>query len=201
MRQRSTATKRGCALRIGLVSVAQLDARSTMLSNEAPSWEPNTLNGVKLTMADLHQSLRSIWPLLPIWPKFFLLILFLVAIYSIVTAAIILTRLRSLTGRVVDVNFVRGSLESLRARSSNLRQLIEATFLLWGFVFFLELPWATRTIDSSRTPTSTLILDNFLVDFGFALNVFFLLLLLHLVQWFVSARIHACARRLTASEG
>jgi hypothetical protein len=44
----------------------------------------------------------------------------------------------------------------------------------------------------------TLILENFFVYFAFATNVFFVFLVLHSVQWFVSGRVHAYTQRLNA---
>ena len=43
-----------------------------------------------------HPTIWSIWPLLPILPKVFSLVLFLVSTYTFFSAAVIIVRLRSL---------------------------------------------------------------------------------------------------------
>ena len=86
----------------------------------------------------------------------------------------------------------------MEARSANVHQLLNATFYLFGLVFFLTLPEAAFINEVSGTPTATLILQNFLRDFAFASNVFFVLLVLHLVRWFVSGRLRASASLLNA---
>jgi hypothetical protein len=42
-------------------------------------------------------------------------------------------------------------------------------------------------------------LENFFLYFAFAANAFFIFLVLHLVQWFVSGRVRAYALRLNSS--
>jgi hypothetical protein len=127
----------------------------------------------------------------------FVPILAVVAIYSLLSATMILVRLRSIVNprQSKDVAALQRSVATLRARSANVRQLIVATFYLFGIVFFFGL-WSVRSeADSSRAT----ILDGFFVFFAFAVNAFFIFLVLHSVQWFVSGRLQACALRLNAS--
>ena len=84
---------------------------------------------------------------------------------------------------------------ALSARSANMRHLITASFYLFGIVFFWGLRFALWTPDS-KTPVGILVLENFFLYFAFAANALFVFLILHLVQWFVSARLQACARYL-----
>jgi hypothetical protein len=124
-------------------------------------------------------------------------ILAVVAIYSLFSATAILVRLRSVMNsrQSKHMAVLQRSVASLHARSYNLRQLILATFYLFGIVFFFGL-WSTRwTADHSRAS----ILDGFFVYFAFAANAFLIFLVLHSVQWFVSGRLQACALRLNAS--
>jgi hypothetical protein len=79
------------------------------------------------------------------------------------------------------------SLAALHARSANLHQLIDATFYLFGFIFFLTSPFVFLPLASSSTPGWTFI-ANLSFYFAFAANVFFVL---HSVRWF------ACALRAT----
>jgi hypothetical protein len=88
---------------------------------------------------------------------------------------------------------------ALQARSANLRQLILATFYLFGIVFFFGLRSALWTPDNNSTPGGMLILENFFLHFAFAANAFFIFLVLHSVQWFVSGRVQARALRVNAT--
>jgi hypothetical protein len=144
-------------------------------------------------MSDLHYSIWSVWPYLSILPKLFFLIFCLVGIYIIVSAVLILARLRSVTRDIKPEqgSSPRASVTRLQTRCTNMGHLITATFYFFGFMFFMALPAATFVIELSRLPTTTFILRNFLVDFIFAANVFFVMLVLHLVQWFVSGRVRA----------
>lgn len=132
--------------------------------------------------------------------KIFFLILTLVTVYTLFSTSSVVVRLRSFTNqhKVMDASSVRCSLAALRIRAENIRQIVGATFYLFGFIFFLTLPWATVTLDNSRTLLLALILRNFFVDFAFAANIFAVFVVLHSVQWLVSSRVNACALRLNA---
>jgi hypothetical protein len=94
------------------------------------------------------------------------------------------------------------SVAAIHVRSANVRQLILATFYLFGIVFFFGLRSALRTPDSNNTSVGMVILENFFPHFAFAANAFFIFLVLHSVQWFewfVSGRLQACALRVNAS--
>ena len=148
-------------------------------------------------MANPSYALWSIWTELPTSARMFVPILAVVALYSLFSATAILVRVRSIVNprQSKDVAALQRSVASLHARSSNLRQIILATFYLFGIVFFFGL-WSARwTADHSRAT----ILDRFFAFFAFAVNAFFVFLVLHSVQWFVSGRLQACALRLNAS--
>jgi hypothetical protein len=130
----------------------------------------------------------------------FLLILSLVSFYTLFSAAVILVRLRSLTSQrhFEEASSLQHSLAMLQARSTNVRQLVGATFYLFGLVFFLALPLATNILGDSKIPMGFLVLNNFVMYFAFAANVFFVFIVLHSVQWLASGRIHAYAVRFNA---
>jgi hypothetical protein len=94
----------------------------------------------------------------------------------------------------------KGDLLVLHSRSANLRQMMGATFYLFGFVFFLGLQSAQKTLGDGRTPIGALILQNFLVDFAFGANVFLIFLILHSAHWFVSGRIRSYSLHLNGSQ-
>jgi len=151
-------------------------------------------------MFNSHYTFWEILKSLSTLQLLFFLILTVVSIYSLLSATVILVRLRSLANRskVEDVSSIQRSLTLLDTRSANLHQLIAATFYLFGFIFFLTLPFAFITLDSSKVPGWTSVFQNLGFYFAFSADVFFVFLVLHFVQWFVSARVRAAALRLNA---
>jgi hypothetical protein len=151
-------------------------------------------------MPNQSYALWSIWIELPLLHKLFFSVLFVVGVYSLLSAAKILARVRSLmaVGQSRDVPALQNDVAALYARSAHVRHLITATFYLFGIVFFWGLRFTLWTPDS-KTSVFLLVLENFFLYFAFAANVFFIFLVLHSVQWVVSARLHTCARRLTTS--
>jgi hypothetical protein len=95
--------------------------------------------------------------------------------------------------RKEDISTIQRSMAALHRLCTNVRQLIRATFYLFGLVLFLGLQRAYFVIGLSKIPVETIILENFLLYFAFAANVFFVFLVLHLVQWFFSGRVYAYA--------
>ncbi len=151
-------------------------------------------------MFNSHYTFWEILKSLSTLQLLFCLILTVVSIYSLLLAIVMLVRLRSLTNRskAEDLFSIQRSLAVLHTRSANLHQLISATFYLFGFIFFLTLPFAFITLDSSKIPGWTSVFQNLGFYFAFSANVFFVFLALHSVQWFVSARVRASALRLSA---
>ena len=146
-------------------------------------------------------ALWPIWIYLPLLPRLFLLILALVTVYTLASSALIMGRLTSLTRRhrVENLPFSGRPLDALMAWTANLHQLITATFYLFGIVFFFVLRFAKATPENN-VPVGTLILENFFLYFAFAVNVFFVLLILYSAQWAVSSRIRMHALRLGLSK-
>jgi len=142
----------------------------------------------------------SIWIYLPFSQKLLFLVVCLVSIYSIFSAAVVMGRLRTITRQPQneDIPSFQRAVAALHKRCTNVQQLIRATFYLFGFVLFIGFQWAYFTVDKSSTPVGWLILENFVLYFAFAANVFFVFFLIHCIQWFVSGRVDACASRLSA---
>lgn len=74
-------------------------------------------------------------------------------------------------------------LAGLRTKTDRLRQAITAAFYLFGFLLFLGLQASYNTLSLSRQPPVWEILANFTTHFAFAVNAFFMFLLIHLIQW------------------
>jgi hypothetical protein len=147
-----------------------------------------------LAMFDEGYTIWSIWLHLPALPRLFVAILCAVSVYVLFSAVAVLVRLRSLghPRQTADISGSQRSLAALRTRCSNMQQLLGATFLLFGLIFFTAMHSAYKTFDSHFS-VGLLILDNFFTYFAFACNMFVVFLVLHLVQWFVSSRVRACA--------
>jgi len=137
----------------------------------------------------------SIWIYLPLSQKLLFLALCVLGIYSLFSAAVTVARLRTITDmpHKEDIASIQRALAALRKRSTKLQQFIGAAFYLFGLVLFLGFQWAYFTIDSSSTPVGWLVLENFVIYFAFAANVFLVFLIVHFVQWFVSDRVEAYA--------
>jgi len=82
---------------------------------------------------------------------------------------------------------------SLQNKSENLHRLTFFSSLLFGMVFFLQFPAVFRGYGDSNETGLTVIVDGLLTYSDFAACVFLVLLILHVAEWIVSARL----RRLT----
>ena len=130
-----------------------------------------------------------VWYSLSHFTWIFLILLGLVGVYTVYFASTALVRLRSLRTLPNDDSF-GDALALLKHRSANLGQVILAMAYLWGFTFFFQIQGAFYTPDNNR-PVGPMVFSNMRIDFSFAAAVFLVFLLLHSVQWFVSARIRA----------
>jgi hypothetical protein len=93
-----------------------------------------------------------------------------------------------------DCALVQRSVATLDARCTNLRQILLATFYLFGFLFSLSLQSLIHYLDGGLVS----LLSTFTLHCAFAANVFLVLLFLHFVQWLVSSRLHSCVERLAS---
>jgi hypothetical protein len=126
--------------------------------------------------------------------KLFFLALCVLAIYSLVSAAVTMARLPTINTKVIqqkEILFPFNGPWRHFANGSPMQQFTGAALYLFGLVLFLGLQRAYFTIDNSSTPGGWLILENFVIYFAFAANVFFVFLILHFVQWFISTRVDA----------
>ena len=145
-------------------------------------------------MFDPPYALWSIWKELSFLQQFFTLTLSAVSLYTVVQAILTIVQLRSMrTLRPAENNMaIRTSIAAHRKVWNNVRQLIRAAFLLFRFILFLGLQYVGKTLGDGPTLLGTEVLGNFIMSFAFAANVFFVFLVLHLVQWFVYCRLGSC---------
>jgi hypothetical protein len=127
----------------------------------------------------------SIWPELSLLSKAFFVGLCSLGLYSVLSALNAARRIRisTATPEKQDIETVPTALAVLRRKAERLHQTVGAAFYLFGFLLFLGLQDAYKTTVNSATPVGWLILENFMIHFAFAANVFFVLLLLHVAQW------------------
>ena len=125
--------------------------------------------------------------------RIFVLVLGFVTIYSLVSAMIIIMPLE-LSRRRDNSGSINPSLASLHARCISLRQILGAMFYFFGFLFFVGLQNAQHTLGLGKIPLGE-ILGNFMLQFVFAANVFFVFLGLHLLQWITCSRVRAYVAR------
>jgi hypothetical protein len=150
--------------------------------------------GADMFKSNPPYAIWSIWLYLPALQKLLFLVLCVLGLYCLFSAAITITRLRTiprLLQKNEDFASIHRALAAHRKRATNMQRFIGAVFYLFGLVLFVGLQSAYFTIDSSRTPAAWVVLQNFVIYFAFAANVFLVFLILHLVQWFVSGRVDA----------
>jgi hypothetical protein len=135
-------------------------------------------------------TLWSLWPQLSLLYRLFVLILAVVSIHTLFSATIIMKRLHDFSNPRKEISgSIQANLVPLHNRCANLRQILAATFYLFGFLFFIGLQRAPITLGDGPTFPMMEVLGSFVFHFVFAANIFLVFLVLHLVQWIVSSRV------------
>jgi len=125
--------------------------------------------GDTLGMRGLQGPPHSFWPA---WPRFswaqhaLLLILFALGGYCLFGVSRACLRLR-LNTKLTGADFTM-----IYSRIATLRQMLGASFFLFGFVLFRSLQLAVNTQLDGRGFVFTGIIENFIIDSAFAANVF-----------------------------
>jgi hypothetical protein len=128
----------------------------------------------------------SLWHDLSLVYKSFFLGLSCLLAYSVFLAAVIFGHHRDLA--------------SIKRKAATLQQIVRAAFYLFGFLLFFELQFAFQTLGArTHSDEAFLITPGFLVHFAFASNVFFVFLILHLIEWFVSHQVDAPTKKPDAA--
>jgi len=127
-----------------------------------------------------------IWKELPLSEKLPFLFLCVVGGYSFFLAATVLRFQNTATvGR-------------FRKRIRNLQKATVAAFYLFGLGLFANLQFSYCIIGGDRSvPIGWLVVRNFQLHFAFADNVFLILLIVHVVQWFLANRVSALRSQLS----
>jgi hypothetical protein len=137
------------------------------------------------------------WRELSLSYRLFVVVLLAVTIHSTTSAAIIIKGLRKLRTAAQAHKPDAFRLTSLSTRCGNLRQILGATFYLFGFLLFLGLQNAPITLSLNHAALFSEILPNLELHFVFAADVLLVFLVLHLLQWQVSYRVQVLAKHLS----
>lgn len=141
-------------------------------------------------------ALWTLWRALSTLNRSLVVILGGVFVYCVFTTIRTMLRLHRVWNRPnQDRETVRDAIAVLATRYARLRQVIGATFYLFGIVLFLGLESITNTLGDGKDPLGIYVLDNFLLLCAFAANVFFIFLVLHSIQWAGSAVLDSLSRR------
>ncbi len=129
-----------------------------------------------------------------------MLFLCIVGVYTLYSCSRIVFRLRSLKNKHTgeESRSTQRSLFVLQQRATDLRQLHLFTFFLFALCFLLQVPTAFSILVHSNRPLLSIIFDNLAIYIAYAADVFFVLLVLHSAQWFVSIRISSVTLRFNA---
>jgi len=145
-------------------------------------------------------ALWSIWNGFGLLQRRFIELLIAIAAYCLFVSFRTALRLRKIEKRNVNecVIPIEGALAPLYRSLANTRQVIGATFYVFGFVLFLNLQFIQNTL-GARSAAGELkqILGSFMMCCAFGANVFFILLLLHVAQWLVFIMLNRCSKRMT----
>jgi len=144
-------------------------------------------------------ALWSIWNEFGPLQRIFIELLFAISAYCLFVSFRTALRLRTIEKRNVkecDIP-IDVALTPLYRSLANTRQVIGVTFYIFGFVLFLNLQFVQNTL-GARNAVGELkqILGSFMMCCAFGANVFFILLLLHIVQWLVFIMLNRCSKRL-----
>jgi hypothetical protein len=139
-------------------------------------------------IADLD--LGSVWLSLSVANKIFLLYFFGVAVYTLSLCLYVFVSLYS-----DDSNRIENSLDKLKRRLANLRQLHLFSLYLFGFCIMVSIPNAFVTFGDSKTWPIGQYIRGISFLFYFDAPIFLGFLLLHTLQWVATVRVDYVTRR------
>ncbi len=150
------------------------------------------------TLMNQFYPLWTIWREISLLHRLVVLILCGVCTYTIYSTIVILLRLRVIKSQPSSPDTMK-KLLLLDMTCTNMCQVITAAFYFFGFIFFLNLPGAFRTIGDGRLYPAFEISQNFVLNFSFAANIFFIFFVLHITNSFVRCRLNSFQKRLSQS--
>jgi hypothetical protein len=138
----------------------------------------------------------ALWPSLSVASKFLFLILAGASVGIFCRLLFVLFRYRNAASRSNPITSTETEARTIDNQLTGARQLQFFVSYLFAFYFFFQLPDAFHTLSNSKSYPIGEILQRLGVQFAYATDVCFVLLILHTAQWIVSARLAAASRRL-----
>jgi hypothetical protein len=141
----------------------------------------------------------SIWKEFGLLLRLFIELLCAIGVYCLFTTLRTALRLHAIKKQNLNERMIpiEEALAPLYRSLANTRQVILATFYLFGFVLFFILPNVENTLGARSTAAELKqILGSFVLCCEFAENVFFIFLVLHVAQWLVYIMLNRCSKRL-----
>ena len=138
----------------------------------------------------LHWDLRALFAGLTVTARFYIFVLMAAAVYSTYSSVRIMFRLNRVSKSLAnDANGARPCLFKIADKVETLRQFHTFLFLLFGACCANEVVAILRAIQDSSASLSAARMDIFEPVAAFAFFVFAVLLMLHIIQWAVAARL------------
>jgi len=176
----------GCLLR-------QVRGRRELLNRKVSRY------GGKIINSNPPYAIWSIWKYLHIWQRTFLIVLCIFVVYCLISCLSTIIRLHAIQNANDDqIASIRSALKRFQKRLYRQRQFALAAFFLFGVVLFRGLQQDYLVLDSGRASVGGLILENFVISFAYATNVFWIFLLIHCMHWVASSDVETCALSLDA---
>jgi len=134
---------------------------------------------------------RSYWLQLPFFGKFFAFFLFMVAVYVLSALTGIWYRLHSSRNHTSEgeSSSAERTLRIFQNKSATLHQLIFFAALVFGLIFFVQIPAAFVSVVNSKFLPWNEYFQNLAVQFPFAADVFIVLIILHVAEWITSTHL------------
>ena len=143
----------------------------------------------------LHWDLRALFAALTITARFYIFGFMAAAVYSTYSSVRIAFLLNRVSKSLADdASGARPGLCKMAGKVETLRQFHTFLFLLFGACCAIEVVAILRTIQLSFVSLSAARMDIFGPVAAFAFFVFAVLLMLHILQWAVAARLRATSR-------
>jgi len=142
----------------------------------------------------------SIWREFGLLLRLFIVLLCAIGVYCLFATLRTALRLHAIKKRNSNERMIPigDALAPLYRSLANTRQVIGATFYVFGFVLFFVLPNVENTLGARSTAAELKqILGSFVLCCEFAQNVFFIFLVLYVAQWLVYLMLNRCSKRLS----
>jgi hypothetical protein len=145
------------------------------------------------TMNSYQQfGIGPIWSSLSLINQLFLIFLIVILLYTLFLVLAVFNTLRQSTKNNGDQKVLSTSkVALLRKRVENLQQLQLFALYVFGFCIVVQIASAFETIENSNTITFSNSIRQLSFSFHYDATLFLVFLLIHSLQWLISARLKA----------